>query len=184
MLAGLFLTFKWRHWRCWKDLSIGWFAVKDRDKLIGSSPGSISRGIRATGLITARFLVDLRRLLLVEIDLGQVLPDSETSVHLFCSSRSGLGESGQGRISIGRSIKFSFQRVLICLIWSSDEETTPVSISAADRSSASRQRIRDFPAGAESCPNPTRIRAVFRSGNLNFGDFSVRVRPDPTSAQF
>ena len=80
----------------------------------------------------------------MEIDLGQVLPGSETADDLFCSSRFGCEESELGRISIGKFLKFSFQRVFICLIRSSDEETITVSISAADRSSAARQRIRDF----------------------------------------
>ena len=52
----------------------------------------------------------------------------ETTVDLFCSLRFGGEESEQGRIPIGKYIKFPFQRVLICPIWSSDEETAPVSI--------------------------------------------------------
>ena len=51
------------------------------------------------------------------------------TVDLFYSSRFGGEESEQGRITIGKYIKFPFQRVLICLIPSSDEETAAVSIS-------------------------------------------------------
>ena len=118
----------------------------------------------------------------MEIDLGQVLPDSKTADDLFCSSRFGCEESELGRISIEKCLKFSFQRVFICLIRSSDEETITDSISAADRSSAARQRIRDFPAVAESCSSPTQNRAVFRSAGFNFRD-SESVS-DPTFARF
>ena len=89
----------------------------------------------------------------MEIDLGQVLPDPETTVDLFCFLRFGCVESEQGRIPIGRYIKFPFQRVLICLIRSSDEETTAVSISellSARRRQAARHAVR----GPDFCNNP------------------------------
>ena len=92
------------------------------DREEGRSRGKLTACSRGVWLIW-------RRLVLVEIELEQVLPCSETAVHLCCSSRFGFGESEQERISIGKCIKFSFQRVLICLIRSSDEKVMVVSIS-------------------------------------------------------
>ena len=104
--------------------------MKDRATIIGPSLGWILTILVSEHQVYhSEVLLIWWRLLLVEIDLGQVLPDPESTVDLFFSLRFGREESEQGTISIGRYIKFPFQRVLICLIPSSDEETTAVSIS-------------------------------------------------------
>ena len=119
MIGGrFFLLLPWLlGFRTWPP---GFVVAADREE--GRSRGKLTACSRGVWLIW-------RRLVLVEIELEQVLPCSETAVHLCCSSRFGFGESEQERISIGKCIKFSFQRVLICLIRSSDEKVMVVSIS-------------------------------------------------------
>ena len=119
MIGGrFFLLLPWLlGFRTWPP---GFVVAADREE--GRSRGKLTACSRGVWLIW-------RRLVLVEIELEQVLPCSETAVHLYCSSRFGFGELEQERITIGKYIKFPFQRVLICLIRSSDEETAAVSIS-------------------------------------------------------
>ena len=74
-------------------------------------------GIRAPGLSQRRF-VDL-----LAAAVGG-------TVDLFCSSRFVCAESEQGRISIGRYIKLSFQRVLICLIGVRTRKPRPFQIQS------------------------------------------------------
>ena len=131
--------------------------MKDRATILGPSLGWILIILVSEHQVYhSEVLLIWWRLLLVEIDLGQVLPDPETTVDLFCFLRFGCEESEQGRIPIGRYIKFPFQRVLICLIRSSEEETTAVSISellSVRRRQTSRHAVR----GPDFCNNPGRI---------------------------
>ena len=60
---------------------------------------------------------------------SRVLPGPETTVNLFGKLRSVRGESGPGKLPIGKYTKFPFQRVFTCLIRTSYEKITSVSNS-------------------------------------------------------